>query len=179
MKKILLFSALVAVLIILILLLLKKEMEKQGGDDVVSPNSATSTMPSSTSTTTTPALSSTGFLELKIDSGEKITVRDFTHDENVHPDTQNEGYYIIGSAASNTPYIIAYQSGFDSLTVTLLLTPLGKARKEAEEVIKRAFGVSDEKLCGLNYFVGVPDAVDSEHSGVNLKFSFCPGSIQL
>jgi hypothetical protein len=115
--------------------------------------------------------------------------KDFLKDPATVKDPINPGYYYLGyhvnegvpdpTATNTPPYIIEYISATQYFNIALLQEPIGTVRKEAEQFLMADLGISQKQMCQLNYMVSVPDNVNSQYSGINLGFSFCPGATEL
>jgi hypothetical protein len=90
-------------------------------------------------------------------------------------------YYELGSVdtASSTPYVMYYFEADKSVQIILYEQPIGKTRRMAEADFLKTYSLSEDEACSLIYQVTVPLSVDSEYFGMNLGFSFCPGSVVL
>lgn len=109
-----------------------------------------------------------------------IQTVNFLSDPTTVKDPNNEGYYYLGHQASdNSPYVITYISATQYFNVALLQEPIGPVRKDAEQYLMTRLGISQNQMCQLDYMVSVPDRVNSQYSGINLGFSFCPGATVL
>lgn len=129
-----------------------------------------------------------GTVSLSAASGGTVNVRNFQMDPGTVEDPQNAGHFYLGyhtmtgvatPATKNPSYTIDFMSQTQFFNITLLKLPLGAARKEAEEFLKARLGIPESELCALKYSVAVPAFVNEDASGTNLKFSFCPGAVQL
>ena len=96
-------------------------------------------------------------------------------------------YYFNSSAAGGTPsattpaepFSIGYIRSTQYFNVTLLQEPIGPVRTEMEQYLMGKLGLTQSQMCQLNYSVGVPNYVNTQFSGMNLGFSFCPGATKL
>lgn len=118
--------------------------------------------------------------------GKKIVTQNFLSDPAVKPDEQNEGMYTLGneikidnSTGELPNYSVAYDKVEGSFNVILLKKPLANSRNAAEQYLQELLQIEQKELCGLSYMVTVPGYVDQEASGIDYRFSFCPGSTQL
>jgi hypothetical protein len=124
-------------------------------------------------------------LSIDLERGSTIQAKDFTHDAAVLQDPPGSGYYHIGRYAGATgeaakiPYIITYFSETDFFAVALLEEPIGAVRKKAEQELMRRLGITQNEMCELRYSLAVPDFVSPFYAGRDLRFSFCPGSVQI
>lgn len=122
-------------------------------------------------------------------SGGAIQTVDFINDPTTVKDPINSSYYYLGyhvnegvpdqTASDNPPYTITYISETQYFNVALLQEPIGIIRKEAQQYLMARLGISQDQMCQLNYTVSVPNRVNSQFSGRNLGFSFCPGATPL
>lgn len=118
-----------------------------------------------------------------------IQTTDFINDPAMVKDPINLGYYYLGyhmpegiadpTATTNPPYIISYISATNYFNISLLQEPIGPVRIEAEQYLMTHLGITQNQMCRLDYMVSVPDRVNSQYSGINLGFSFCPGATVL
>ncbi len=114
---------------------------------------------------------------------------DFIHDPTTVKDSNNAGYYYLGyhtkqstsdqTATTTPPYLITYISATNYFNISLLQEPIGPVREEAEQYLMARLGITQEQMCQLDYMVSVPDRVNTQFSGRNLGFSFCPGATVL
>ncbi len=111
-------------------------------------------------------------------TGSPITVADFIHNGVTVPDPSNVGNYYLTSFSS-TEYAISYNSSTQFFTIALEQEPIGQARRDAEQALQQALGISSSQLCNLNYYLGTDDHTNSTYAGKNLGFSFCPGATLL
>lgn len=128
-------------------------------------------------------------LSLPAVDGGTIQVNNFINDPTTAKDPINQGYYYLGyhvnegipdpTATDNPPYIIEYISATQYFNVALLQEPIGPVREEAQQYLMAHLGIGQDQMCRLNYMVSVPDRVNSQFSGKNLGFSFCPGATVL
>ncbi len=93
-------------------------------------------------------------------------------------------YYFNSSAAGGTsgataPFSIGYIRSTQYFNITLLQEPIGPVRTEMEHYLMTKLGIPQSQMCQLNYSVGVPNYVNTQFSGMNLGFSFCPGATKL
>ncbi|HWU24755.1 MAG TPA: hypothetical protein VN086_03325, partial [Candidatus Paceibacterota bacterium] len=121
--------------------------------------------PSSTSTTTSISTAQSNFLAKP----------------DVHEDSYNPGYYYVGyqPTDASAPYLIRYIADTNYFTIGIVSEPIGASRAKAESYLMQLLGVTKEQMCTLNYAVYVSNDVNSQYSGTNLGFSFCPGAVQL
>lgn len=130
-------------------------------------------------------LTSTHTFGIKMKDSSELFVIDFLKNRTVIEDTRNPGLYYLGNTiTSNTndpvpEYIITYDHSIQFFKIVLLKNPLSGARHDAETYLKQLLDISDEQLCGLQYFVTTPSAVSPVYSGLDLKFSSCQDSVTL
>lgn len=74
--------------------------------------------------------------------------------------------------AEEAAYHIQYFSRDKAFNITLLDFNLLKSRVAAQEKLLQLLGVSEEDLCKLNIYVGVPFNVSEDLAGQNLGLSF-------
>ncbi len=128
-------------------------------------------------------------LSLVAVGGGTIQANNFINDPTTAKDPINQGYYYLGyhvnegisdpTATDNPPYIIEYISATQYFNIALLQEPIGWVREEAQQYLMAHLAITQTQLCRLNYMVSVPDRVNSQFSGKNLGFSFCPGATVL
>lgn len=118
--------------------------------------------------------------------GETVKMDNFLTNPSVQADAQNPGLYFLGNKielqpATGTlpPYAISFDKGSGSFNITLLQKPFGQSRNQAEVYLKNLLKIEEDTMCALQYMVTVPGYVDTAASGIDYRFSFCPGSIQL
>jgi len=112
-----------------------------------------------------------------------IPVKDFRNNPNTVKDPYNSGYYDIAGGSdpglTNAPFHVFYDETHQYFGISLLSEPLGQYRKEAEQTLLQALGISQLQMCQLNYAVGVGPDINEAYAGKNLGFSFCPGATVL
>jgi hypothetical protein len=115
-----------------------------------------------------------------------IEVKNFIFDERTYEDPINEGYYQLGyfvdpriDKAPESKYIIEFMSQTQYFAVVLLQEPIAAARIEAEMFLMDHLDITQAELCTIDYMVTVPSSVNLIHAGVDLRFSFCPGTVEL
>jgi len=121
--------------------------------------------------------------------GGTIQTSNFINDPTTAKDPNNQGYYYLGyhpyegvsdpTAIENPPYLIVYISATQYFNIALLQEPIGPVREDMQQYLMARLGVTQDQMCRLNYMVSVPDRVNSNFSGRNLGFSFCPGATTL
>lgn len=111
------------------------------------------------------------------------TVVDFRNDGITIADPSNPGVYIVAGGEDPTglgaPYSIIYTEEDQLFTITLLKEPIVETRKAMEEELMRRLNSSENLMCRLNYWVGVPYSYNEFYAGRNLGFSFCPGAVTI
>lgn len=119
-------------------------------------------------------------MNLRITDGTQIPVRNFLASAQVQKDLDNSGYYSLGyQGAQNSTYRITYIDETNYFNIVLLAEPLGASRTQAENYLMNTLGISKEQMCLLDYTMSVPNAVNTNFSGENLGFSFCPNAVKL
>lgn len=139
-------------------------------------------------TQVTPSSGSSG-MSVASANGGTIQTKDFMEDPATVKDPINPGYYYLGyhvyegvsdpTATENPPYIITYINATQYFNIALLQEPIGSVREEMQQYLTVHLGISEDEMCGLKYMVSVPNRVNSQFSGRNLGFSFCPGATPL
>ena len=124
-----------------------------------------------------------------ISSGASIAVKDFLSDPATVNDPVNPGYYYLGyhqstgpedaTAMADPPYVIGYIATTHYFNIGLYQEPIGHVRREAEQYLLNALGISQEAACALKYMVSVPEDVRAIYASQNLGFSFCSGAVKL
>lgn len=175
MKKIIILITLIIVLVgaISFVLVKQKEMIQQTNDQ----NEGSSYIATSTQS----------FPETEENASSTIlspqpATRDFLFDQEVTQDPNNPGHFFLGNTFTQEfepEYVITYQQQDDFFNIVLLKEPLRDARWEAENYLRAVLNISNPELCALKYTVSAPLYVSKEQSGIDLKFSFCPGANQL
>lgn len=66
-----------------------------------------------------------------------------------------------------------------SIQIGLTKEPLGQARLAAEKQLRTFFPLTNEQLCSLDVYLGVPAQVNETYAGKNLGLSFCPNAVKL
>lgn len=189
MKKLLIVVSVVAFLGLVVIWIFfgfgpKPVTTGPGGGNVTFPSSGT--VPVSTSTDSSqgqPVLTITGT------GGAVISTLDF-----LHASTTGEypiaghfylGYHAIGTgvddatATADPPYLIEYLEATHYFNVELLSEPIGAVRLAAEQFLMANLGIPQSQMCQLKYTVSVPNSVNSQFAGIDLRFSFCPGATAL
>lgn len=121
--------------------------------------------------------------------GGSIQTANFIADPETVQDPSNAGYYYLGyhtyagtqdvTATVAPPYVITYLSATQYFNIALLQEPIGPVREEMQQYLMGHLDISQDQMCKLKYMVSVPDRVNSQYSGMNLGFSFCPGAVVL
>ncbi len=116
-------------------------------------------------------------------SGGTVSVNDFrTLQEVIVATHMPRHYFLAGGAdpsAVQASYSTFYNEKDSSFNITLLTTPLGATRRDAERKLMGQLGITEADMCRLQYRVGVPAFVDRPLAGEQLGFSFCPGAVSL
>ncbi len=91
------------------------------------------------------------------------------------------GIFSITTLENENPYPfgIIFNEKNGSFAIGLEKEPIAQSRLEAEAYLKSVLQISNDDLCTLNVFVGVPASVNQFYAGRNLGLSFCPGSVSL
>ena len=131
-------------------------------------------------------------MTLTTQNGAAIVTNDFIHNGVTIPDTANAGNYLLAGnlgycvsnpqqcqAASSTDFTVYYNSTQQSFIIDLIKEPMGQARLDMEQFMSTVLGLTQQQMCSLNYLVGVTRYVNSQFTGKNLGFSFCPGATVL
>ncbi len=137
-------------------------------------------------------ITSENTLSLKLVNGEILVVKNFINDGNTVNDVVNPGRYILAGSAgyclengycpesvvSTDGFSIVYDETWKAFNI-LLQVPIAQNRFKAEQFLLERLGTTKESLCNIEYYVGVTSYVNPEYAGMNLGFSFCPGSVEL
>mgnify|MGYP003394998574 CR=1 FL=1 len=122
-------------------------------------------------------------VSIRTANGKNIQTKDFLKDPDIWKDPMNSGYYSLGhhfsSGTPPPPYDIQYIEASNFFNVGLFQEPIAQSRKEAEKYMMEHLGISPTQMCELNYSVGTTNWVNGFYSGQDLRFSFCPGSVQI
>lgn len=117
--------------------------------------------------------------------GENIATVNFLKDKTVVPDAQNAGLYSLGNTfpadetdKTSPNYVITFEKETGFFNITLLKKPLINSQTEAEQYLKNFLKITESEMCNLSYTVSVPGYVDVDASGIDYRFSFCPGAVQ-
>lgn len=121
--------------------------------------------------------------------GNVVQTNNFMADPTTIKDPFNsDSYYLDGRSSEEvsnltTPtsshFIIEYISSTQYFNIALMQEPIGPVRGEMERYLMTKLGLTQNQMCQLNYMVSVPNRVNSQYSGINLGFSFCPGAVVL
>jgi len=106
-------------------------------------------------------------------------VADFKKDPETKVSASGSLYYLSGGltpSPTKTPYSIFYVEADKSFHITLLQEPLRGTRAQAEQVLLKKLGVTEQQVCSLVVYVGVPGPVNQFYGGKELGLSFCPGA---
>lgn len=149
------------------------------GDTITPISSSTAPHPSQTMT-------------LATQNGSTIVTNDFIHNGVTIPDKVNEGHYLLAGnlgycisnpqecqAAPTDNFTVYYNTISQSFTIELTKEPIGKSRLDMEQFMITALGIPAQQMCSLNYLISVTRYVNSQYTGKNLGFSFCPGAMVL
>lgn len=115
----------------------------------------------------------------------QIEVNDFLKSPNTFEDPENPGSYYLGhqppadGEQDTALFHIIYMKDGEYFNVVLNQEPIGESRRAAENYLMSALGISQQSMCNLMYTVSVPNHVNSQFSGTNLGFSFCPNAVPL
>lgn len=133
-----------------------------------------------------------GSLTVETSDGSPILVKDFISNGITIEDPSNKGWYFLAgdsgacnpdgtcpSAGSEKDFSILYDSVTKSFVVSINTEPLGAVRKNAEQYLMNALGLTESDMCRLEYSVMTTSYVNATYGGENLGFSFCPGAIKL
>lgn len=123
-------------------------------------------------------------LEAPQDPGQaEDIVIDFRSDGITIPDPNNEGWYFVSGGTQPTetgaPYSIVYSEDDQQFTITLLKEPISETRIAAEQELMKRLSLSEDLMCRMKYWVGVPYSYNEFYAGRNLGFSFCPGAVKI
>lgn len=123
--------------------------------------------------------------------GSQVETLDFIDNGITAADPANPGNYFLAggsgycdengcaSGAESDEFIITYLSEENAFSIALLKEPLRGARVSAERFLRGQLGITDAQMCSLNYYLSTDSYVNSQFSGLNLGFSFCPGATPL
>lgn len=177
MKKIIVLITVIIILTGAVGFILLKQQKATVQTDVVSEGS--SYVASSTEADTFPNSEVTS--PSNAPSQQRVT-RDFLFDQEVTQDAYNPGHFFLGNTyiqEIEPAYVITYEQQLDLFNIVLLTEPLKDGRLEAENYLRALLNISNPELCALRYTVSAPLYVSTEMSGIDLKFSFCPGAVPL
>jgi hypothetical protein len=123
-----------------------------------------------------PGITTSAAISVQTFSGGTLTTNDFIHNGATIIDPSNAGnYYLTGTTTPNG-FAIAYNASSHFFTISLDREPLANTRAASETFLLSALGITQNDLCGLNYYVGTSAYTNSFYTGKNLGFSFCPGA---
>jgi hypothetical protein len=178
MKKVYLIVGVVLMLMILSIVYMITQ-DKSSGTVSQNPNGVTFPVARDVSVVPESAL-----LSVRADGGD-VEVNNFMLNNDTYADTQNAGYYYLGntftqSANEESPsFVVVYIDETDFFNITLLKEPVRDSRIRAEAYLLDVLGIAPNQMCALQYSLSVPAYVNEAYSGINLKFSFCPGAVAL
>lgn len=136
-----------------------------------------------TPTQSQPDSTKTGSLVVVATIGSPIEVNNFKSDPQTVKDTNNAGYYYLSGGLNPTnndaPFSTFFLESDQSFNITLLAEPIDATRKTAEQELMKKLGITQNVMCRLNYWIGVPYEINPIYAGKNLGWSFCPGATQL
>lgn len=158
MKKILIFSLIILVVLTIVSIFIADKTKKNSSVEQQQVG-----FPSSNSVTST------------------TTTQNNLMNSDMHADPNNPGYYYIGNQPSDesAPFLIRYIAETHNYTIAITQEPIGVNRKKAEQYLMQKLGATQEQMCSLDYAVYISNDANSQYSGENLGFSFCPGAVQL
>ena len=87
------------------------------------------------------------------------------------------GFY--ESSSNLATYGVYYFEKAGNMTVILYDADTKQSRLDAEKYIKQTLPYTESELCAIDAMVTTNEYVNPKWSGVNLGFSFCPGSVTL
>ena len=117
-----------------------------------------------------------GKMETTLQNGQTIRVNDITALTN---DLGDGTYAFVGGLEEIDPsFTLSYFGVYDFYQVSINAEPIAEVREEAEQELQAILGVSEETMCQLQHSVMTSVYVNSTYGGVELGFSFCPGSVQ-
>jgi len=136
-----------------------------------------------------PQVSSQGPQPVPVSTIHKV---DFIHNGITIPDPNNAGNYILAGdrqwpCTAEKPgcrigppgkFSIMYISSTKYFGISIG-EPLAQSRKAAQEFLMKTLGITASEMCGLMYSVGTTVYDDYDYAGKELRFSFCPGAINL
>jgi hypothetical protein len=121
-------------------------------------------------------------ITLPLSNGGSVDVENFLALPEVSPDANNQNEYYLGNSFEDyetSEYIVTFDAETKYFNIALLKKPLATSRQAVEAYMKKTLNLSESQLCELNYTVSVPGYIDEAASGIDYRFSFCPGSVQL
>src|SRR3569623_1382468 len=126
----------------------------------------------------TPVAQDSDTLSLSTADGGALVVANIKKDPALKEDPANKGYYYFsGSQNASTsvaaPYTFEYIDSTQFFNIVLKEEPIGQAREQAQSYLAQHLGISQDKLCYLNYMVTVPYSVNQDFASVDLRFSTC------
>lgn len=122
-------------------------------------------------------------LQLPTKSGDRVIVKDFTKlpSNIVSPWNADEIYIDANNQqAEKKAYDLIFNTVHRNFRVILLSAPLDQARDLAQQYLIGQLGFQKGQMCSLQYVVRVSRTFpDNPYGAKNLKFSFCPGAVNL
>ena len=183
MKKVLLILASITILLIGIAVVLMQQAQKTVSVQEVAPTDS-SFVATSTERNNNPFPTGEDGSSANPETASQ-SLPNFLQNTDVTSDNNDPGNFFLGNrfpqnqSDPSPNYVILYSENSQFFNITLLSEPLSYARSEAETYLKSVLKIPDSEMCKLQYSLAVPDAVNQKYSGIDLKFSFCPGSTAL
>ncbi len=121
-------------------------------------------------------------LPLVLSDGTVVDSNDFTKENQPDWAGPDSAYVVAGSETED--YLILYfrpdhEGGQAQFLVSVYKEPIGANRRAAEMALKERSLLSESEICKLNASVSTGPGVSDTYDGINLGFSFCPGSVKL
>lgn len=169
-KMIIVIGAIVAVIVIALIIVFLIHESNSGGTGTTPPSGTLPPVATNTPATTIPTSTT---LTFGTSNGNVTTSNFYQSADFITQDQQSV-------AIQDTPdYIIVYNVGDSSFTITLMSTPLEAARQAAEAAFLSSLGISQAAACKLTVYEGVPASVSDEYVGQDFSLSFCGGPATL